>query len=96
MNIRDLIDNLDSIEHTTGNPVNGTASLEIKPVEVDNTDHSDVSVMIPPQAEEPCAPCDDQACACNASPDYEEEDETHIDDLVRLAGMPGIIVIQAQ
>ena len=96
MNIRELLQNLDTIEpHTTGSPVNSLDSIQIEPVEVDNTDYSEGETMIPPQIDSTTA------CGCSdeqeLAPDYEEEEDTdsNIDDLIRLAGMPPIIMISS-
>jgi hypothetical protein len=45
-----MLDTLDGVEHTTGNPSNALDSVDagLVPVVADNTDHAEADVMIPP------------------------------------------------
>jgi hypothetical protein len=47
---RSMLDQMDGMEHTTGNPSNALDSVEagLVPVVADNTDASEQSTMIPP------------------------------------------------
>lgn len=47
---RAMLDQMDGVEHTTGNPSNALDSVEggLVPVVADNTDTSEQSTMIPP------------------------------------------------
>jgi hypothetical protein len=48
--LRGLLDTLDNVEHTTGNPSNALDSVEggLVPVVADNTDNTESGVMVPP------------------------------------------------
>jgi hypothetical protein len=48
--LRGLLDTLDNVEHTTGNPSNALDSVEggLVPVVHDNTDNTEAEVMVPP------------------------------------------------
>ena len=47
---RQMLDTLDGVQHTTGNPANSTTSVDaaLVPVVADNTDNAEADVMIPP------------------------------------------------
>jgi hypothetical protein len=96
---RQMLDTLDGVEHTTGNPsnaVDGTGeSMIIAPV--DNTDYTEKHTMIPAQfdaeQEHDCG-CSDE-CECHDNDgalDYEEEDA--LTDIRQLAGIQPIAIVQ--
>ena len=101
MNIRELLNSLETIEHTTGNPVNSLDNMDIVPVEVDNVDHTESSTMMPPAIAKITKSCGcDYNCDCmtgdtdvGAAPDYEEEDTGEIGEIIRLAGMTPAVVV---
>jgi hypothetical protein len=96
---RQMLDTLDGVEHTTGNPsnaVDGTGeSMIVAPV--DNTDYTEKHTMIPAdfssEDEHDCGCSGECECQDNAgAPDYEEEDA--ITDIQHLAGLKPIAIVQ--
>jgi hypothetical protein len=85
------IEQLDGIGHTTGNPVNSLDSLEMEPVAVDNTDHTDSTTMIP-KPEHDCGCNGECECHDEHGVDYEEEDGDELEDIQHLAGIPIAVV----
>ena len=96
---RQILDTLDGVEHTTGNPsnaVDGTgASMIVAPV--DNTDHTETHAMIPAdfssEDEHDCG-CSGE-CECHDHDDaVDYEDEDAITDIQQLAGLRPIAIVQ--
>jgi hypothetical protein len=97
---RSMLDQMDGVEHTTGNPSNALDSVEggLVPVVADNTDASEQSTMIPPlQATLELlkkatgvdnAYGEEGGCGCqDGSEDYADEVD-ELGDIQRLAGFP--------
>jgi hypothetical protein len=100
--LQGLIDDLDGMEHTTGNPRNSTTSAQggLVPAFADNTDNTEAEVFVPPlqaslELQKREAGVDsiydsEDECVDLIGADYEEESDgtDELNAITRLAGFP--------
>jgi hypothetical protein len=105
-----MLDTLDGVEHTTGNPSNALDSVDagLVPVVANNADHSEQGVMIPPlQAKLELLKRatdvpnvydgmdEEHDCGCQGPCECDDyAEEDQVSDIKRLAGVPVAAVIE--